>query len=305
MKIRWPTLIQNIRDGACVPFIGSAACASRLPMSEELAAELLKRSTVPGPYPFKSDSLAKVAQYVAALSGDAVATKRIVENVIHERSVAPGDPIPRIHRMLARLRLPIYITTNYDLLLEEALRFVRVDPVTEICRWSQQLLDHRPSGFDSGEYRPKKETPVVFHLHGAVGVDPDSLVVTEDDYLDFLVNMSREFSTSPRTRNQPVGLPLPLRTAIASQPLLFIGYSLTDVDFLFILRSLMNQLEPHRRVQRVAVQLDPEPLPEGDDMESYRERVEQYFAWTYHGVGVLWEDIDALCNRLEREFPSD
>jgi hypothetical protein len=306
MDNRWPTLIRNIRDGECVPFIGSAACRPRLPMSCELAAELLERSTVAGPYPFETEkSLAKVAQYVAALTGDASATKRIVADIIREKSDAPGDRIPRIHRFLARRRLPIYITTNYDHLMEDALRLAHVAPVMEICRWSKELLERSPSRFDSGDYRPSREKPVVFHLHGALDAEIESLVVTEDDYLDFLLNVSREFSTSKRTCEQPLGLPLALRTVIATKPLLFIGYSLTDINFLFILRALTHGMEPHRRVQRVAVQLARHTLPPGDDVENYRKRAEQYFLWTHDGVGVLWEDIDALCDRLEREFPND
>ena len=42
-----------------------------------------------------------------------------------------------------------------------------------------------------GSFRPEPMKPVVFHLHGWLGI-PESLVLTEDDYLDFLVAVSRD-----------------------------------------------------------------------------------------------------------------
>jgi len=38
--------------------------------------------------------------------------------------------------------------------------------------------------------------PVVFHFHGSYEI-PESLVLTEDDYFDFLVNISRDEDLIP------------------------------------------------------------------------------------------------------------
>ena len=51
-------------------------------------------------------------------------------------------------------------------------------------------------------FKPSPQTPVVYHLHGHRSVI-DSLVLTEDDYLDYLVNMSAAFgrgSDSPAAK---------------------------------------------------------------------------------------------------------
>ncbi|HZU83401.1 MAG TPA: SIR2 family protein [Polyangiaceae bacterium] len=304
MSINWKTLVDNLSTNACVPFLGAGASLPILPSGEDLAAELMARSNVLGPYPFQPASdLKRVAQYVAALNDDVPATKRIVEAIIRERASADASCLPRIHRTLARLRLPVYMTTNYDLLLEQALRAEGCEPIVEVCRWSPDLLESKPSRFDESNFQPTPQRPVVFHLHGAIGAGSDSLVVTEDDYLDFLLNVSRELSSAPATSSERIALPLPLRRAIRNQPLLFVGYSLTDINFLFILRALASKLEPHRRVQRVAVQLSPKALPAGDDLGSYQARVEKYFAWTYEGVSVLWTDADGLAARLEAQLP--
>ena len=63
------------------------------------------------------------------------------------------------------------------------------------------------------------------------------MVASEDDYLDFLVNVSKDLAISPTGPNQRVMLPLPIRTAVSTTTLLFVGYSLADVNFRVMLRS--------------------------------------------------------------------
>ena len=257
-----------------------------------------------------------MTQYIASVWNDVPRTKHLVAEVIREevqKLRAPGGPgLPAIHKCLAQLRLPVYITTNYDDLLEQALSLIPgVRPRSEIRRWSEELLSE-PSGFDDGKYQPSPAEPVVFHLHGrwreeagdadAVRLTQfESFVLTEDDYLDFLVNVSREISISPITRDERTALPLALRTVLKSKALLFVGYSMTDVNFLFILRALVRTMQPHSRVQRVAVQLSPKALPQGHSKESYQERVEEYFDWT-HNVRVLWRNADELAECVRKDL---
>ena len=44
------------------------------------------------------------------------------------------------HITLTKLNLPIYITTNYDYFLEEALKSQGKEPVSEIFGWNHDLL---------------------------------------------------------------------------------------------------------------------------------------------------------------------
>jgi hypothetical protein len=76
---------------------------------------------------------------------------------------------------------------------------------------------------------------------------------------------------------------------------------MTDVNFLFILRALVRTMQPHSRVQRVAIQLSPATLPQGHSRESYQERVEEYFDWT-HDVRVLWRNAEELANRVRQDL---
>ena len=73
--------------------------------------------------------------------------------------------------------------------------------------------------FEEAFGQPSKEQPLVYHLHG-FDQYPESLVLTEDDYLEFLVAIS-----SDKGRNtDPV--PKPVREALVESSLLLLGHSL-------------------------------------------------------------------------------
>ena len=91
---------------------------------------------------------------------------------------------------------------------------------------------------------PTPASPVVFHLHGRLSV-PESLVLTEDDYLDFLVTVSRDQKL----------LPHQIKRAMAGASLLFIGYRLADWNFRVLHRGLVMAGEPSLRRLSVTVQL--------------------------------------------------
>ena len=51
--------------------------------------------------------------------------------------------------MLARLPLPVYITTNYDEFMVQALSGQHKDPKRELCQWNE-LVRGSPSVLDPG-----------------------------------------------------------------------------------------------------------------------------------------------------------
>ena len=98
----------------------------------------------------------------------------------------------------------LYLTTNYDDFMTKALRLRKKEPRREFCQWTEYIKSY-PTVFKTDPtYEPSPANPVVFHLHGHSGV-ADSLVLTEDDYLDFLVNVA----------NDPAVLPPVIRSALS------------------------------------------------------------------------------------------
>jgi SIR2-like domain len=145
----------------------------------------------------------------------------------------PNEP----HTVLAALPLCLYLTTNYDDFMLRALRAKNKDPVREFCRWNKQT-PNIPCIFDDPDFEPSIARPIIFHLHGHTEV-PESMVLTEHDYTNFLVSISR---------NEDL-IPLRIRKALVNTFPLFLGYCLTDGRFqnLFQVIAPYLELNPYRR----------------------------------------------------------
>jgi len=95
--------------------------------------------------------------------------------------------------VLADLNLPIYITTNYDHFIEEALKSRGKEPISDFCRWSEDLIEYAFENevnsklYDKdADYKPTPKNPLVFHLYGDID-HPSSIVLTKKDYDDFVI----------------------------------------------------------------------------------------------------------------------
>lgn len=152
--------------------------------------------------------------------------------------------------LLADLPLPIYLTTSYHSFLEAALIKAGRKPQIEICYWDKRLKSI-PSLFETNKgYQPSPQEPLVYHLHG-LDKYPNSLVLTEDDHLDFLVNISQDWE----------GVPLPIRQSLADSSMLMLGYGLRSWDFRVLFRGMIKTSIDQRRPKSVSIQL------QADDQE--------------------------------------
>jgi hypothetical protein len=292
----WSTLIGKIRAGLCTPILGARAAFGTLPLAKDLAEELLlEEETQTGkkaPLRDRSD-LAKVTEYIAVEREDNLWPKvRIAE-----RLKPRGDPdfgsTDEPHRTLGALRLPVYLTTNYDDFMYKALVASGVRPVREVARWNSELLENVESKSDSG-YEPSKDSPLVFHIHGHWDL-PESMVATEDDYFDFLVNIARDLATSPTDTSKKAILPLRVRRALKGSTLMFLGYSLTDINFRVILRGLVESLSPALRQMSLSVQYcGGEP----GELERY---IEDYFGHTLK-LHVFWYSARQFCHEMNEKL---
>jgi hypothetical protein len=181
--------------------------------------------------------------------------------------------------ILAEFPLPIYLTTSYHNFIEMALKRAGKEPRTEICRWHKGL-ESIPSAFDE-DYQPSKETPLVYHLHG-FDAHPASLVLTEDDHLEFLVAISQNVGrgTDP--------IPRRVRQAMADSSLVLLGYGLRNWDF----RVLFWGLIKPRPLQQtsVSIQLVPSEI-ERNYLQKYLSEFE---------FKVYWGDIYQYTQELRR-----
>jgi hypothetical protein len=175
--------------------------------------------------------------------------------------------------LLADLPLPIYLTTSYHGFIEEALRRASKKPRSDICRW-HNTLESIPSVLTKN-YEPSIKEPLVYHLHG-FDEYPDSLVLTEDNYLEFLVAISEHRGKAGDR------IALRVRQAMAESALILLGYSLRSWDFSTLFWGLIKtrpasqpgvfiQLRPNGQEERYL-----EQYLSRAEFEVYRGDVQSY-----------------------------
>lgn len=176
----------------------------------------------------------------------------------------PDHPIA----VLAGLDIPIYLTTSHHHFIEAALRSVDKNPRTEVYCWREGLEANVPPQFRTDlDYMPSIEEPLVYHLHG-IDDYPDSLVLTEDDHLEFLVNFIRDL---PETDVVPSSV----RNAISSSLLILIGFELHAWDLRVILQGLIRGKS--WRPRSFAIQLLDDGNDQVHDNEQFQDYLQKYF----------------------------
>lgn len=286
----WDLLIKRIRNGECTPFLGAGACAGVLPLASEIAQEWADEYD----YPLTdSTNLIKVAQYLAVEYNDWLFPKMLIKERFEK--VVPNFKLPsEIHGVLAELPLPLYITTNYDDFMYQALTLnEKKEPVQELCRWNAKV-ENLKSRLDDSSFCPSAEQPVVFHLHGHTNTVP-SMVLTEDDYLDFLINTGKDMNTG----QNKVLLPSWIESAFTRSSLLFLGYSLSDANFRVVFRSLVTYMQKNFGMAHVSVQLTPGGLSD-DQLERALKYLDTYFRELK--VKVYWGTCEEFAKDLRERM---
>ncbi len=234
--------------------------------------------------------MARVAQYLAVLY-DPIYPKEQLQTIYENADPPNFDDPTTPYNILASLHLPIYITSNYDNFMEDALKHDHKDPHRELCRWNQTLLKTQPSILDDG-FQPTAADPLVYYLNGHYQT-PESIVLTEDDYLDFLVNISsEEYDLPPR-----------IQQSFTGSSLLFIGFNPFAWNFRVLFRGLVAATEAGLR--RISVTVQMPPLP-NDVSEATREKVQsylnEYFDATDRRMRVYWGSSDEFLTELHQRW---
>ena len=273
----WDILLERIREKKCTPFLGAGACAGALPLSGELASDLAAASQ----YPLADrNDLLRVTQFIAVKSDPRRAKTMVVDRL---KKAAPPDftVADEPHAVLASLNLPIYLTTNYDDFMLRALKAEEKDARRDVCRWNSRA--RKTTAENELPPQPTPAAPLVFHLHG-YDKEPDSLVLTEDDYLKFMINFARDAALLPTT----------VQDAIAASTLLFIGYRLADWNF----RMLFQMLRPDPDYISIAVLRPPaENEPSPKEAQQYLEK--------YYGalnLKMFWGTAREFAAELRRRW---
>jgi TIR domain/SIR2-like domain len=314
--VRWPSLLTFIKLGKLTPVLGLGLTDSLIGPRYLLARKWADEYSFPLAR-HQKDDLPQVAQYVRVENDEITLRtalgdymrRQVVERFptsvpadlgpgrlddmirtawLEECAQQPSDP----HTFLAQLPVSIYITAHPSNLLSTALRAAGRDPVIELCRWRADVDDWPPSPLKSDpNYEPTVDRPLVFHLFGNLDF-PDSLVLTEDDYFDFLIGVSLNRSL----------IPPPVQRALADSALVFLGFRIEAWDFRVLLRCLLSQEGGHRRdrYKHVAAQLDV-----GTGVmspERARAYLRDYFGqFRETSIDIFWGTVDQFVSALAAE----
>ncbi len=313
-EIFWPFLLENINRGQCIPFLGPRVNAGLLPSQATLAERLADKYGYPLP---DRQNLVRVAQYIAITDPELLRSEyvRLLQRSLFTAlDVQPTEEQKRrlrnaglaetvhelgwaervltlheneIHHLLADLELPLYVTTNLDNFMAEALcgrgkevrqvgpRWERPEPGTP-----QFVLTPEPS----------LEQPVVFHLNGLEEDPNHPLVLSEDDYVAHLVRLCRD---------QEYLLPMNVLRMLSAHSCLFLGYQLDDWEFRAVLQGLMRPIASTNRAKKihVGVQLDPDQVASADKTREYLGRYLGQF-----NIDIYWGTAQQFVSDLHTRW---
>jgi len=281
----WDRINKAIEAQQCTPILGPGVLDSLVGSTRDLAKEMAGNK-----FPFSAytrEELPTVAQYMAVYNGRPLTAKedlarQVARKLCGQTGLDPEQPenLSRIlssagkveraanmaepHKVLASKPFSIYLTTNSDRLMEDALIEVGKKPRSDFSRWNKDpffdLLNFNkyPTIRDrEPEYVPSVANPLVYHLFGQLDLPealPDvpessagtvplatraqaglgSIILTEDDFFNYLLSIGSKADAKDLT-------PRPVGSALTANSLLFLGFRLDDWSFRVLLRSIFNK----------------------------------------------------------------
>lgn len=276
----------RIRDGRCTVVLGTGVYSEGPTLRTAIARKWAKLYD----YPLTDDTdLARVARFLnVQYHDDEYAATKLIEEL-------KAIPVPNFnnpdepYRILAKLPLPVYITANYDDFLEQALLNQHRDVKSDLCRWKKSLEDE-PSPFVNG-FKLSVPTPVVFHLYG-YAKNVESLVLTEDDFFQFLIKVSKDSSLIPDK----------IQKAITGASLILLGFRLDDWDFRVLFHLLASAMEISTSRTHVSVQISTTSY---ETPEEQKAKVQAFFD-TYlsarRNIRVSWETTENFVKTLREKW---
>jgi hypothetical protein len=306
-----PALLRNVQRGRCTPILGPGLSESVLGSKRDVARHWAEQYHFPmGAH--EKESLPHVAQYLtinqdarfpfddleeylrkslqnrhkASLPPDLLGSRASLEELINTVGRAHRKQNPQDgYRTLAGLHLPLYISANQDTLIEDALLEAGKNPTTLLCPWN----DYIEQSLDKYAEEPSEQNPLVFHLFGRWN-EPDSVVLTEDNYFDFLIGV---------TGNKAL-IPEQVRQAISDSSLMFLGFQTESWDFRVLFRSILAQPGGNRRSNYAQISAQLEPDDERIlEPQGARRYLEGYFGKSA-SIDLFWGSAEEFLTELTK-----
>jgi hypothetical protein len=312
---RWQALLSDIEMRKVTPVIGMGVFEPLLGSLRDIAEHWAETYKYPMA-PYERDSIPKVAQFLSADQSPTFPYAQLLNSMrsdLQQRYQADLDQIllapraslidlihavgvhrraqepPDAYKILSQLPFRIFITTDPNNLLFSALVEAKKEPRTMLCPWNKYTVKQFAS-LDVDDFEPDEQHPLIFYMFGKLDA-PDSLVLTEDDYFDFLLGYSRNNNLIPEA----------VREALADSALLFLGFQMEDWNFRVLFRSILTKEGGFlHKYSHVAAQFIPE---EGRiaDQKGAQKYMEKYFTKNAQ-VNLYWGSVDEFLTELWKRW---
>jgi SIR2-like protein len=293
------TLSKQLIKGKCIFFLGAGASIEpappSLPTAQELSRDLAKACKLQW---YSYIPLSTIAFYYESFFTRQGLNDFLVEKIEPKLEIKPSTTIQRLMDIIDLLQQrrinPLTITTNFDRHFERAYaaRFGKPpDILIYKGGWNPNDRTARlhvdAAGTPTGQYWNPQETSL-YKMHGCISqVKGQSLVVTEEDYINFLTNALGE--------NSDNRVPWFVRGKLDASTILFLGYGLADWNFRTIFKATVERRE-NKDIRSYAVQLH-EPVPA--DQRDLLQLVVDF--WGEKGIDIINLKADEFITDLLNE----
>lgn len=270
-------LIHAIKKNECILMLGPDTATeevNKIPVivTETLANQLSKKIKADTFKRINHSDMAQVSQYYVIEKG-----RHSLESKVSTFYQEKQSLCSQLHHDLAALPFYFTITTTPDSMFINALKKEKKQPVMDYYNFKGKKREMVQMG--------TVEAPLVFYLYGSLE-KPESLLLTENDLLDFLVAL---ISETP-------ALPYNIRSELqdANKIFLFIGFGFKQ----WYLRILLHVLRGKNKKTNCSFALEKFPLENSSELQ----HAVFFFRMSDYRIHIFDEDYHAFAKKLREDF---
>ena len=304
----WESICIKVREGRFFPILGPEIGDELFGATQEQSDRLAEKYQFPLAAHERSN-LAKVTQFISVDKGREHACEALaIDFVKRLGGVDPGELPGRLqgavegcranpgnaYKLLSakELSAPIYLNASYETMLLRVLKAEGKNPEPVFGAWRGAEVVQKPQPKSP---IPTTECPWVYHIFGVFG-KPDSMVLTEDDFFDYLIASSQ------------LKLLLPaLVSKLMESSLVFLGFRLDDWRFRVLFRLIVTQQGAAALSGRchVGVQINP-----GEQSVADVNRAIKYITKYFQGgnssnapsISIYWGSPADFLRQLQKQM---
>ena len=305
----WDAICIKVREGRFFPILGPELGEGLFGTTQEQSSRLAEKFNFPLA-DHERLSLPKVTQYIGVDKSREFACEALAIDFVgrlgggHDPGELPGllqasvdscraNPDSPYKLLSAKeLAASIYLNASYETMLLRVLKAEGRMPEPVFGAWRGADVVQKPQPKNPS---PGPDAPWVYHVFGVFG-KPDTMVLTEDDFFDYLITSSR--------------LKLLLDTLLSKlmqSSLVFLGFRLDDWRFRVLFRLIVTQPGAAALSDRthVGVQVNPGEQSVGDVNRAIRYMTKYFQGGTGShapSISIYWGSPSDFLRQLQERM---